>query len=173
MKRPTRGLHHFYQPRSQVCTLLCNVALLSYVDQRCFLTRTRAKLLKWSGERTGPTGQHAEEMLSGKKCVSLYFRTHWCSPCRVNWPFQRCRHLLCPNLGRKVVQQSLEAVTRTPEGRKKLLKVTLETVWAAFNATKPRRLHHGSRKHVLRTIATRAMTFVAQGKSASGNVLGE
>ena len=35
---------------------------------------------------------------------------------------------------------------------------------AAFNATKPRRLHHGGQKDVLRTMAARAMTFVAEGK---------
>ena len=77
-----------------------------------------------------------------------------------------------PELGEEVVQQSREAVTRTPEDRKSLLRVRLEIVRAAFNATKPRRLHHGGRKDVLRTMATRAMTFVAKGKSASGNGLG-
>ena len=76
-----------------------------------------------------------------------------------------------PELGEEVVQQSREAVTRTPEDRKSL-RVRLETVRAAFNAMKPRRLHHGGRKDVLRTMATRAMTFVAEGKSASGNRLG-
>ena len=35
---------------------------------------------------------------------------------------------------------------------------------AAFNATKPRRLHHGGRKDVLRTMAIRAMIFVAEGE---------
>ena len=40
----------------------------------------------------------------------------------------------------EVVQQSREAVTPTPEDRKSLLRVRLESVRAAFNATKPRRL---------------------------------
>ena len=69
-----------------------------------------------------------------------------------------------PEPGEEVVQQSREAVTRTPEDRKSLLRVRLEGVRAAFNATKPRRLHHGGRKHVLRTMATRAMIFVVEGE---------
>ena len=69
-----------------------------------------------------------------------------------------------PEPGEEVVQQSREAVTRTPEDRKSLLRVRLEGVRAAFNATKPRRLHHGGRKDVLRTMATRAMIFVAEGE---------
>ena len=52
-----------------------------------------------------------------------------------------------PEPGEEIVQQSRDAVTRTPEGRKSLLRVRLETVRAAFNATKPRRLHHGGRMH--------------------------
>ena len=69
-----------------------------------------------------------------------------------------------PEPGEEVVQQSREAVTRTPEDRKSLLRVRLEGVRAAFNATKPRRLHHGGRKDVLRTMATRAMIFVVEGE---------
>ena len=69
-----------------------------------------------------------------------------------------------PEPGEEVVQQSREAVTRTPEDRKSLLRVRLEGVRAAFNATKPRRLHHGGRKDVLRTMAIRAMIFVAEGE---------
>ena len=66
--------------------------MLSYADRRCFLAQARAELLKWSGERTGPTltslplagSLHAEEVLSGKKRVGLYFSAHWCPPSRAN-----------------------------------------------------------------------------------------
>ena len=67
-----------------------------------------------------------------------------------------------PYPGEEVVEQSREAVTPTPQDRKSLLRVKLEGVRAAFNATKPRKLHHGGRKDVLRTMAIRAMTFVAE-----------
>ena len=69
-----------------------------------------------------------------------------------------------PEPGEEVVQQSREAVAPTPEDRKSLLRVRLEGVRAASNATKPRRLHHGGRKDVLRTMAIRAMIFVAEGE---------
>ena len=107
MKRPTRCLHHFYQSRSQVSTLLCNVAPLS-----------RAKLLKWSGERTGPTGQHAEEVFSGKKCVSLYFQGALVPSVSSELTLPAVPTPLLPEPGEEVVQQSRDAVTRTPEGRK-------------------------------------------------------
>ena len=71
---------------------------------------------------------------------------------------------LLPEAGEEVVQQSRETVTPTPQDRKSLLRVRLEGVRAAFNATKPIRLHHGGRKDVLRTMAIRAMTFVAEGE---------
>ena len=71
---------------------------------------------------------------------------------------------LLPEPGEEVVQQSRETVTPTPQDRKSLLRVRLEGVRAAFNATKPRRLHHGGRKDVLRTMAIRAMTFVEEGE---------
>ena len=80
---------------SKVSQLVLSGQLLAvwmYVDRLSFLAQRRAELLKWSGKRTGPTltslppagSRQAEPLLQ-----------------RALLPFQRCRHLLCPNQGRR------------------------------------------------------------------------
>ena len=77
------SMHTALQSLTKVAQFSLRVVASPYVDRHSFLARGRVELLKWSGERTGPTLTSLCPSLEVCR-PSLYFSAHWCPPCRAN-----------------------------------------------------------------------------------------